>query len=214
MNKQINVIWYMILMLSTSLYANVYIEDGLSHTIDDDIYINETVWLDYNAYNNPGTHVDLVAGGVINNFLYSYNISSVDLTGGYVGGLWMYNDSSAMIKSGDIGVSLTAYDNSEIIVDGGTVDGEIHATDTSKIYMNNGSANWLLVTKQGQFNLSGGAVDTRLVTRENGTIYLKGANFEVAADNVVIPLGYGDRLSDYGVLSILVPIENPRFAGT
>jgi len=201
MNKLIVIAGYTVLMLSTGLYANhIYIDDGLNHIISDDVYINDTVWLDYIINNDPGTHIDLIDGGIINNFLYTYKESTVSVNGGHIGGLWLYDESSAIIDCGDIGVGLATYDDSNVYFDGGTISGEVYATDTSNIKMNGGFSVWLLATKQGRINLNGGTIESILLTRENGTIYISGNNFEVTAGNITTPLIYGDRLSDYGIL--------------
>ena len=132
--------------------------------------------------------------------MYAYKKSTVSIKGGHVGIRSLYDDSSAIINYGNISVGLTTFGNSSVFFNGSTISDEVHATDTSRIKMNGGSSDWLLATKQGKINLNGGSIVSILLTRENGTIYINGNNFEVHAGDITTPLVYGDRLSDYGIL--------------
>ena len=67
--KRLSVIVLTVLMLaafsSTASAGTVYIDDGAYHLINDNIYQDEIVSLDLNIGNEPGTHFEIVDGGVV-----------------------------------------------------------------------------------------------------------------------------------------------------
>jgi len=179
-----------ILMLGVLLYAGglvqsavahdyVYIDDGGNHLIEDAMYQNSSVILDYHIANNPGTHFQIVNGG---NILYlgACNNSTVTVNGGLINyGVSVDNNSKLEVNGGTIG-AIWAYDYSSVAVNGGAINGWIAA-----------SGNSIVEIRGGEFaNLSD------LMAYGSATIYLYGSSFSVGG----VELNYGDSLRDYGVV--------------
>ena len=99
-----------------AMSAIVDIDDGLSHTIDDNTYLNDIVYLDRLVNNDPGTHVDMNAGGVVSS-LHAGHFATITMTGGVVAG------------------SLEAWNLSTITLAGGTVGGELYVDFKGIIYL-------------------------------------------------------------------------------
>ena len=62
-------------------YEDIFINDGLSHTFDSSTYRYDSFYLDEAIANIPGTHVNMVNGGLVKD-IYAYNSSSVTIDGG------------------------------------------------------------------------------------------------------------------------------------
>jgi len=112
------------LTVNTLLLADIVsINDGMSHTINDYTYLFDTVWLDYPMAipNFPGTHVDLVEGGVVTN-LTACNNATISVTGGTVMGyLVATGNSQVSMIAGDVGWGISAYRNASLTISGGMV---------------------------------------------------------------------------------------------
>lgn len=189
-------------LFGRALADNVYIDDGLAHIIDDTRYCDDLIWVDRYTNNYPGTSLRILTGGEIGGFVYAYHHSHVTLDGASVGGgLWTHGASTATVERGTVSYGLAALENSSIDLHGGVIDDLVHAADESSFNMHGGDVYGILATKHGEFNLRGGTIATLLVTRENATVYVYGSGFEVTTTNGTLPLSYGDRLSDYGILA-------------
>lgn len=114
------------------IMGDMYIDDGLSHTISNQI--NGTSYLDYNVANIPGTEIELIANGDIF-FLKSYNHSSVINNGGTIFSVEAFDQSTLIINSGSIGWRAAVNDNSEMHIYGGDLGEWIDAYDSGKIYL-------------------------------------------------------------------------------
>lgn len=166
---------------AVSMGGTVYISDGLSHIFNDTTYQNDDVRLDNYGDNNPGTHVDLVDGGVVGFGLTAFRNASVTMSGGSTGGLTGHHDSSITMTDGSVGNNLFVYHNASITMSGGSVGNDIWATGN------------------GTITLSGGSFAGLFSPLANGTIYLDGTGFEITdLNNVTTSLSNGDKLSDFG----------------
>jgi hypothetical protein len=167
------------LIQSAVAHDYVYIDDGGNHLIEDAMYQNSSVILDYHIANNPGTHFQIVNGGNIW-FLGACNNGTIKVDGGSISyGVSVSNNSEIEVNGGTIG-TIWAYDYSSVAVNGGAINGWIAA-----------SGNSIVEIRGGAFaNLSD------LMAYGSATIYLYGSSFSVGG----VELNYGDSLRDYGVV--------------
>jgi len=155
----------------------VYFEDGASYMVNDSAYQSDGVILDFRIANNPGTHLDLVSGGLVESVL-AYNNSTADIRGGTISGnLDAHNNSKIDISGGIMSSYVNAIDNSSITIRGGVLYEQIRAWDSATI------------------RIRGGEINTYIAADE-GTIYLYGSNFKVGGVDLTI----GDNLRNYGAL--------------
>jgi len=201
-------------LIVNSVSATIYIDDGLSHTVDDLTYQAESFSLDYNTANNPGTHVDLVDGGEVGT-LNMYNNSSITMAGGSVvnylnlndftsatmlGGsvgesVFLTENATATMSDMSVGVSFSLTDNASATINSGSIEEDLVAFKNSSINMSGGSVgDSLFAVDYSTITMSGGSVGGLIRINSNGTIYLDGTGFEVNGN----PLVYGDKLSDFG----------------
>ncbi len=152
----------------------VDLNDGGYYLIDDNRY-QEDVFLDFGVVNNPGTHLELTTGSLINGYIVGYNTSRITVTGGAASGLWLTDQATALVNSGDIGDCVIANGSSQIDINGGAITHDVEAKDNSEV------------------QIKGGAISDTIRTFSNGFIYLQG-NFSV---NGVL-LANGESLADYG----------------
>ena len=196
--KRVMAVCLAVLVFNSVSMANVvFIDDGLSHTVNDSTYQNDTVLLDHYSANNPGTHVNLVDGGMVKS-LNAENNSTIHMTGGSAEWLDALFNSNIQISGGSVGC-IHASHNATIAMSGGTVVGaDFIAGDNSAITITGGSigADLIVAINNSTITISGGEFSTGsvLIAQEYGTIYLNGTNFEVGGT----PLVYGDRLSQFG----------------
>ncbi len=154
----------------------VDLNDGGYYFVDDNRY-PEDVFLDDGVINNPGTHLELTTNGLINGYIIGFNYSKVTVSGGSTSGVWLTDNSTATLSTGDIGGSIIANGTSEITINEVTTYNDIEAKDFSQITMN------------------GGGLGGHMKTFTDGFIYLHG-NFSVDGQL----LGNGDSLRDYGTV--------------
>lgn len=167
---------------STVMASRVYIDDGLSHVINDSSHVDDTLWLDYNSDNTHGTHIEMVDGGEVALFL-PFNNSTITIHGGTV-------------DRGNVAID-TQGDNL-ITINGGTFIGDVASNNNSRIYVNGGNFHDdLYACDTGIVEISGGSIDGILGVYNSGIIYLNGSNFKIGGVN----LNYGDELRDYANLS-------------
>ena len=77
-----------VLTVNTTTKA-VFFDDGRTHIINDTSYQYEGIYLDRYKNSNPGTHLDLNAGGIAGSIsLFNLSAELLDLLhpGGWVGG--------------------------------------------------------------------------------------------------------------------------------
>lgn len=209
----------------------IYIDDGLSHTFDDQTYVNDWIYLDYYTINDPGTHLNLVDGGVIGGSLNVLHNATVNMQGGRIAReINTFVDSQVDIYDGHIQGFMYPQDNSVVTMYGGVVDDGITTSNNAKFYLYGGSG-WTLrsihnseIHMDGGYisysieardtstvYMSGGSIGYNLIARHESTIYLVGTDFSIGS----ISLECGDRLSDFansgtihGILRDGTPLNN------
>lgn len=155
--------------------------DGLSHTIDDGTYAHDTLLLYSYADDIPGTHLDLIDGGIVYKLV-------------------LRTHSTASISGGRVEHRLDVVDNSTVDIFSGWV-GELWVYHEATVNMTSGGAMVITARDNAIVTMSGGDVVEGIFASRNGTIYLDGTNFQVNGT----PLVNGDKLSDFVSL-----IENRR----
>lgn len=196
--------------------ADIYIEDGLSHTIDDGTYAINILHFDKNTANQPGTHIDIVENGIVN-AVEMHNYSTANISGGRIHSLLadgnnnmslsageiqflrMYGSSSFSMSGGVINGNCSFYGASSVTVAGGRIGETLYVNDNSAANISSGLIGKdIQVFDNSSIWFSGGQVQKILWAVENGTIYLVGNDFSVTNLNgITTALSYGDRLSDY-----------------
>ena len=123
-------------ILTGQIAAFTVIEDGASHLVNNDIYQDKDVFLDFYIANIPGTHLEIVDGGLIGYDVRAFNNSEVKVSGGSIAvDLWGFGNSTITINGGLIGDDILAYDSSTVTVNGGLIGGELDAYDSGIIYL-------------------------------------------------------------------------------
>jgi len=116
------------LTVNTLLLADtVYIDGGMSHTINDDTYLLDMVVVDPLAIPGfpTGTHVDLAEGGIVMD-LIAHGHATISITGGTVTGrLAAANNSQISITAGDVGWEISAHHNAFVTIAGGMVTSDL-----------------------------------------------------------------------------------------
>ena len=180
-----------------AMALSVYFDDGDSHAVDDATYQYDSVKLDYNIANDPGTHLSLVDGGLVDK-LYTYNIAVITMAGGLVDSLWSCGNGTVTMTGGAVGADLGATNNGTITITSGSVGGSLKAWDNSTVTMSGGSvADDLFAWHNATVSMTGGSVDKLLEAKNNATIYLDGTGFQVGGT----VLEKGDKLSDFGTFN-------------
>ena len=167
------------------------------------------------AYNNATINM---SGGLVNYSLQATDNGTITMSGGSIDGQLSVAGNSTVIITGcdwiDMGIQtqqnavvtisggeiggLSAGGNSIVTISGGSAFGGLSTEYNGTIIMTGGSVgSGISVDDDGTFTLSGGSVDGLLYTELDGTIYLDGTGFEVDGT----PLEYGDKLSDFGILT-------------
>lgn len=195
MKKLINLLLLIIVLSISPLTiarTNYYIDDGQTHTVENDIYYDNNLYLDYNAALSPGSNIDLIRGNI--GALYMWNNSTATISGGRVIGTVKTSDNaSANISGGRIGYHLDTYDDSNVIVSGGFVqritannssnvtisggwiDFNVLTYDHSSVNMSGGTImNNLAVYDNSEFNLSGGKITSSIITNKYCTVSMSG----------------------------------------
>ena len=182
---------------STIMADDVYWDDGGSHTINDDTYRADWVYLDYYTANDPGTHADLVDGGEVG-ILGAYNNATITMTGGWADYISCYGNSNMTVTGGLTGVS--AHDTSTINISGGDIGAVAWDNSIINIYdgANVSSAG---ATDYGHIYIYGGIIDRAssvydsIIDIYGGTIN----NSINACDNAVVNVyGYDLFLTSSG----------------
>jgi hypothetical protein len=113
----------------------VYIDDGLNHLVNDNIYETDEVFLDFYTANEPGTHLELTDSGTIN-WLFPYKSSTVVVSGGLIrNNLEAFGNSTVNVSGGSIAGDLTSYDSSIVEVTGGSIVDDLFAWNNGTIYI-------------------------------------------------------------------------------
>lgn len=128
----LGVLLFCIFMVSSQRAYAVDIDDGGFHQINDSQYQNDNVRLDYNVINNPGTHLELINGGIIQGSS-AYHNSLITNNGGTIENrLYLYDSGTATINSGAVGGTWAGYEASLNIYNG-TIKGDIESMGTARV---------------------------------------------------------------------------------
>jgi len=184
--------------ISTTKAGDVYWDDGGSYLINDETYKPDYVHLDYNIANDPGTHLDLVEGGVVG-MLGAYHNATIDMTGGRSDFISCHDLSIINVSGGT--APLRAYDTCIINISGGYVGAEAWDYSVINIYdgANVGSAGAI---NNGHINIYGGNINRVSASYYDATIDIYGGNIHDsinASDNSEVNVyGYDLVLSPTG----------------
>jgi len=190
----------------------VYIDDGQSH--DNYEFYGDSVRLDYNVANLPGTHFNSLEGGTIRS-LWLWNNSTARLEGGVIEvSITAYNNSIVIMNEGLIRQSVAGSDNVVITMNGGIIEGSFAVGGHVNASINNGAIHHIWAEGSADVFINGGSVSSGvavgglegrpvvtitgghvglLSVNQDGMIYLVGSNFEVNGQT----LSYGDKLRDF-----------------
>ena len=126
---------FCIILFEPTRADTVYIDDGLNHLVNDNIYETDEVFLDFYIDNEPGTHLELADGGTIN-WLFPYKNSTAVVTGGLIrNNLEAFGNSTVNVYGGSIAGDLTSYDSSIVEVVGGSIVDDLIAWNNGTIYL-------------------------------------------------------------------------------
>ncbi len=148
-----------------------------------DFILSENDFLIVNSFHRKGSlwdssKVDIIAGGKVGDGtsgsgLYSYNISTVNIVGGYVGGLSALDDSIINLIEGGVS-SLFPEENSIVNIYGGNVSSlGMHG---HKLNISGGIVTYLSVFSDGIVDISGGTISNHITTYNASTVYISGGS--------------------------------------
>ena len=188
--------FFLCICLVNSVRAGaVNFEDGGYHSVSDAQYQDDFIILDYSVTNIPGTHLELIEGGLVFGVDARRN-SVVTIAGGLIEmGLEMHDNSIVTINDGAIG-GIRAVNYSTVIINGGTITSAIEALWDTHVIIHGGTINGHLEAYDCIVEISGGTIDHGILARGDATIYLYGSGFSVDGHD----LSLGDNLRDYGTI--------------
>ena len=163
-------------------FTNIYYDDAGSHMINSNAYKEDTIYLDYNMANNPGTNLTVGDMGEIW-VVYAYNNSEVEVKGGTVSEyLGAYDNSTVIFSGGSINMAgLDARGNSKVTVSGGSIGFQLRARDNSSVTLTGGTILSFLEAKNtSTVTISGGAIGDSLYAHDSSTVMVNGG--EVGGD--------------------------------
>lgn len=193
--KRTFLLTYMTLLISLASASNIRYDDGLSHLLDHHQYYDDRIMLDSVTYNNPGTELHIVDGG---------------LTAWVVG----YERSNLLMEGGEVSESIALYHNATATITAGTIGGNLQGSSDTYINMTGGQVHDRINAQlNANITLSGGTVGLEIQSFNNATIYMVGHNFQVTAGENTYDLTYGDKLSEFGILETTYGGDR-RYIGT
>lgn len=119
-------VFFLLVVVAISNADIVYIDDGEIHTINNNFYTRDSIWLDHNISNDPGTHIDIVDQGSVFGFA-------------------LFNNSTLTVNKGSVG-SISALDSAEVVINGGFVSRELQANMNAVISLRGGRVLGSLIT--------------------------------------------------------------------
>ena len=120
--------------------------------------------------------VNLVTGGILrgNGLSYTYNSSTLNVSGGKIySGLYANNSSTLNLSGGTVS-NLYTFNSSMANVSGGSVDGDILAYDSSTVNISGGRVNDLFAFDSNTVNVSGGYVSYNLYASGSSLLNMGG----------------------------------------
>jgi hypothetical protein len=172
MRKHIT-IWTMVLSVlflgSSAAHATVDFDSGGTETFNS--YEGDSVRVDYNIANSPGTHLRVTDGAYIDRALSAYHNGQIIMTGGTAANITSYDNSRVTFTDNANASYVAAVDNCRMRISGGTISQNIQAYGDSSI------------------DITGGNFTKGLYAIDNSVITITGAGFKVGNVNVA---GYLD----------------------
>ncbi len=173
--------------------------DGLVHNIVT--HINYGNVLMYDSSSGGATTINLRSKGGIENDVYMYGNSILNVRDGYINhDLYAYGNSKIWLKTGYIGELWTPdkyvrlYDNSELLMTGGRIDYCLYTYDNSRVSITDG-INWDVRTYDySKMNISGGEIDAVFAARDYSDVTITGGFFKNLAglDDSSVTMSGGD----------------------
>lgn len=184
--------------LNSITIADVLWEDNAIHTLDSSNHINDRLILDYSTVNDPGTTVNMVAGGYVSEHLIACNNAKINMSGGVVGvNVIGHRNSRITITGGIVSNNLQATEQAHISMSGGEVWDGAELFDNSTFDMTGGYIREIIPSGNVAFTMSGGST-LHIQTNYSAIVYLDGTDFVVTdLNNNSTALSAGDKLSDY-----------------
>ena len=128
---------FILLIVATPIPAfgvAYYLDTGGNHIFDDDSHKWDEVFLDSKGYRDPGTKLEIVTGGWVED-LSAHAISEVTFNGGSsVGDIWGFGRSTITVNSGHIGGSIWTDASSTVNLKGGSF-GSLRAFGSGVMYI-------------------------------------------------------------------------------
>ncbi len=167
--------------------------------------------------NRVSPTVTLVSGGSVSNAIQIYNSSTLNMSGGMVGGpsasvnaIVGYDNSRVNLSGGSVIGRLSSYANSTTAISGGSIGERLEAGDNSTVTISGGSVGGILnAFTNGTINLSGGSVGGYFRVDNSGTLNVFGtglnallinSDFSFAPNDPTMPSRYS-QYSLSGALS-------------
>ena len=169
------------------------LDDGATHNLNYAVAED-----DVKVYNS--TTANLLTGGTIEDDLWAFEDSTVNVTGGTIeDDLFATDDSTVTITGGSIGSNLLAWSASMVNVSGGTIGSDLDGYDNSMVTVSGGLIGRdLYATNNSKVNVSGGEIERNMWARETSEVTVFGIGFN---------FGYGDYF-DQG------PLDGVTLTGT
>lgn len=164
----------------------VNFNDGEIHNIDYAIF-EQHIKVDYQML-NAKTTLNLLNGGSTSDGYHvsAMNNSTVNISGGIVGGSLNANDNSdVVLNSGSIKLGFFGSGSSKIVMNGGTVNGTsalgtLHASENSQITFMSGRVNgYLFGRENSQIYWSGGSISRDIRIGHYTILTIDGFDFEI-----------------------------------
>lgn len=193
----------------STLNATIYLNDGLTHSIN--YSINDYIVVDYD-HPGTGTTLELLNGGSIQN-LAAYYDSKINIYGGSGNGITLFGNINVTMYGGTIAGIGVGYGSGNINIYGGQMTGQFTIGDSYQASIYNCSIDNLVAGSNkeififdGEFNrvgsggfnvlsIFGGQINEDITTGFESKIILSGNNFYVNGNL----MQYGQSARLYGI---------------
>jgi len=172
-----------------------YLDDGLTHLVNDDLYQGIQVRLDYYNTSNTGTHLELeengiltelraynnstvtIHGGGIEDRLMATGDSSIEILGGSVQDLHTYQSSTTAISSGVIHSTVFTYETSHVEISGGSIGNNIQSQHSSMVTIRGGIVeNYIHAYDNSIITINGGTIQNTIISHDDGIYNISGGD--------------------------------------
>ena len=155
----------------------------------------------------------IVTGGVVSNYILAYSTSTVNVSGGNVGGsagyLYAYDSSTVNVSIGSVSNGFRAYNSSTINISGGWVNYlRAFGTSTANVSDDGRVMNSLYAQESSTVNMYGGEVVNTLGAYDSGLVNVSGGvvNTLEAYDSGLVNVSGGEmgHLNTFGASTMNV----------